>query len=555
MKPILLLSLLTLTVSVQKAHSCATYTYIYENNFSGVVSCTGSCYQPNQVKVWLINIGVNKKVRLIYDVDIHPSSSVNIYNGQLVNGTVNPTTPIQTITGYDRSELETDSINGLCVVVFDPGVGSGTSYPGIEIEYLDNEYYYEFEDYTEEEMSFVPGPGQDYAPYGWDFTPKGDLRVLIICAGFGAPYDNYAVSGWAEGSNTFPTCLTDPTQRPFYSNPSDFNNPLPIDGVRNISRYYYEMSGGQFRLMADLFPHRINIDASDITETDLDGWFQINLKVLETMKTQYPNFDWSPYDKRKNKSRYLFDSSDVITNPSDNKPDYVVFLYRFALSGWPQYPISGMEKWRGGAIGNSRATIYPKGLAYNGYTFDKGSGYIHYASISDFSEIFIHETAHNIYNCPHYANANGVAGYYFYGQNGWGAIKHFGWTPFACANGWERWYLDWIENIEANGVNTDIKSATDLNPTGEYTLRDYLTTGDVLRLKIPNGTGKNQYLWLENHQGLSIFGGVINRMINYFHKFRFCNKMFRYSIQSSCREFVRSLRNRLFFDSSALGVF
>jgi hypothetical protein len=36
-------------------------------------------------------------------------------------------------------------------------------------------------------------------------------------------------------------------------------------------------------------------------------------------------------------------------------------------------------------------------------------------------------------------------------------------------------------------------------------MRDHITTGDVIRVKLNNGNGSNQYLWLENHQGLSIF--------------------------------------------------
>jgi len=44
-----------------------------------------------------------------------------------------------------------------------------------------------------------------YVPNGNAFTPKGDMRILIICAGFGAPYDNYSCGNWDVGSVTMPS--------------------------------------------------------------------------------------------------------------------------------------------------------------------------------------------------------------------------------------------------------------------------------------------------------------------------------------------------------------
>ena len=65
---------------------------------------------------------------------------------------------------------------------------------------------------------------------------------------------------------------------------------------------------------------------------------------------------------------------------------------------------------------------------------------------------------------------------------------------------WERWYLGWTElRTGANQVSTDIQSEASLVATnGQFTLRDYMSTGDVMRLRIPH---TNQYLWLENRAG------------------------------------------------------
>lgn len=32
--------------------------------------------------------------------------------------------------------------------------------------------------------------------YGKSFTPKGDFKILIICAGLGEPFDSYPMDGW-----------------------------------------------------------------------------------------------------------------------------------------------------------------------------------------------------------------------------------------------------------------------------------------------------------------------------------------------------------------------
>lgn len=340
-----------------------------------------------------------------------------------------------------------------------------------------------------------------YSPNGIEFTPKGDFKVLIICVGFGAPYDSYEMPGWATGVNTLPDWVNNNSA--FYRNNTEFNNPATVNDKNNISRFYYEMSKGTFRMTADVYPTRININPAGSY-----GWFSLNRKVIEKMKVENPNFDWAPYDKRTNSPNYLSDNS--ISN-ADSVPDYVVIVYRFqqikdntSTSNWYiNPPIPGMMHWSGSG-GGYAAINGLSGINYNGYTFKEKSGYTHCSGTSSIFSLFIHEVAHSIFDCSHYANANGIVGNYFYNQlGGWGMMNLAG-TAFCCANGWERWYLGWID-LKTNGVNSDVKSSVDLPASKEFTLRDFITTGDVVRIKIPNGTDSDQYLWLENHQGKSIF--------------------------------------------------
>lgn len=114
-------------------------------------------------------------------------------------------------------------------------------------------------------------------------------------------------------------------------------------------------------------------------------------------------------------------------------------------------------------------------------------------------DAFLHEVGHTLYNAPQLFGANGTTGNRFYQTYGWGLMQTV--PTFYASNAWERWYLGWTELQTSNGqgglTGSDIQDATSLTATsGYYTLRNYTTTGDVVRIKLPN---TSQYLWLENH--------------------------------------------------------
>jgi hypothetical protein len=345
----------------------------------------------------------------------------------------------------------------------------------------------------EEDVSFDLRAGTSlFSGNGHYFTPKGDLRALIICAGFGPQYDNsFSIGNWDASPGALPTYLLNKST--IYSDVSDFSTYSNSGHNANISRFYYEMSNYQFRLMVDVYPQRITIDA-----TGAGSFGTLNKRVIEKMKEEDPDFDWSKYDLRKNDPGFSEDASGYAP---DGKPDFVIVLYRYSTT-MPNQPVAGMSRWQGSTGGYSSLNGISN-INYNGYTFS-GSGFTVGTCTYSLYRTFIHETAHGVFDCPHYSAANGVVGNYFYGNWGWGMMS-LDLIAFPCALGWEKWYLNWIDGIKANGVNTDIKSVSDLNASGEYTLRDFLTTGDLVRIKIPNSGGRNQYLWLENHQGISIF--------------------------------------------------
>lgn len=253
------------------------------------------------------------------------------------------------------------------------------------------------------------------------------------------------------------------------------------------------MSNGTFKIVADYYPERVIVDVSSN-----DDWGNIHKKALEQLSN---NVNWSLYDNRKNSPCYFFDNSQ--TNP-DNKIDYIVFCHRFSWD-WEHMPSDSLSSngangfSRTGVNSNQTITVDNYEITHAGFTFITGG--------EKPLGIFVHEIGHELYDAPHYAGNNNVCGNYFYEPSaGWGCMRLE--QVYTCAAGWERFVLDWMPHIQANNVDSDIKTSTDLSANnGIFVLGDFITTGDAIRIKIPPHTNRQQYLWIENHQNKSTFDG------------------------------------------------
>lgn len=336
-----------------------------------------------------------------------------------------------------------------------------------------------------------PGPGQNTfsSVNGVEVTPKGNLKVLVIFAGFeeealvNCPSQN-ATSWPSEGpfgfpvrGNTFPADINDVC----YTSNTQFS---PTANDESLSNFYYKMSqtaANPFRMTFGYFPDRINIPAA--TGNNMGTCTQA---VLNKIAADYPDFDWSPYDQRTNHPDFAFDNS---TSQPDGALDYVVVCFRtFKSCGVTLGTNSGVAG--GTAVQFPATTTRPRAYrAADGHTQSGGSlG----------RELFLHEFAHNLYNAPHLLGANNTFGSRLNYTHGWGMMANF-YTMYS-ANAWERWYNGWTElRTGATLANSDVQNAASLAATnGSYTLRNYMATGDVIRVRIP---GSNQYIWLENRSG------------------------------------------------------
>lgn len=95
-------------------------------------------------------------------------------------------------------------------------------------------------------------------------------------------------------------------------------------------------------------------------------------------------------------------------------------------------------------------------------------------------------------------------------QGGWSILGAAN-SSFMICSAWDRDRLGWVgpdkkyslsaHNEKGQEVITDL-DATKLEDEGIYILRDYVSTGDALRIKLP-GIPENEYqqwIWIENHQ-------------------------------------------------------
>ncbi len=357
---------------------------------------------------------------------------------------------------------------------------------------------------------------------GYCHTPKGTLKVLVIYAGFTndnqlnangtpvpTPYNNTSPNNpWPQlggnGSNSeWGYSLPPSAATTFYTSASQFS---ATAADFSLSNFYYQMSQHNtqpLKMLAVNFPVRVNVTATTAIDTT-GGWFTYSEMVLDRIRTEYQKQLQDALnqglDARTNTPAYNSDNS--ISAP-DDKVDYTVIIWRYAGGSPPgTIRLQNAIGSGGGYASVPSVTLTPTGVipaitTADGFTQCTGMGGLDKA-------IFTHEFAHTLYDAPHTAYRNGVVGKHFDTTDGYGMI---GGPMLDCANGWERWYMNWI-TLQASGTSANVTGPAALSAGGLYTLRDFITTGDVVRIQLPNSRatdGTYQYLWLENHQGKSVW--------------------------------------------------
>ena len=225
----------------------------------------------------------------------------------------------------------------------------------------------------------------------------------------------------------------------------------------SLTEYFYQMSGGKFYLIGDIYPdliipvfeqkHYYRKNGRGI------GWF--DRKLLEALD---PKIDFRRYD----------------TNPVDGKADMIALLFRLLKAR----RFEG-EHYQGKAFLGGFKTITLDSIEISGKNF--GSGFTSTCSHFTSVKLLAHEIGHFLFG-----------GWHRYHIGAFGLMGNDGYSAM-CAR--EREFLGWLE--------PRIITQTTLNDT----LHDLTTTGDARKIYLND----EAYLLLANRQRISFFEKQIDQ--------------------------------------------
>ena len=132
------------------------------------------------------------------------------------------------------------------------------------------------------------------------------------------------------------------------------------------------------------------------------------------------------------------------------------------------------------------------------------------------TNIVTHEISHSLFGSNNFHTSggnhrgNGCTMSFLNIQGGYGLMGAAGSGLVSC-NGYERWRMHWkhpqsadyISARDAANTQSVVSDITMEDGNKTFLLRDFVTYGDVVRIKLPykdSISSSNQYIWLENHQ-------------------------------------------------------
>lgn len=246
----------------------------------------------------------------------------------------------------------------------------------------------------------------------------------------------------------------------------------------SISDYFCEMSMGKFDVVGDEVI--VNLTETDTECQQMFGNREIlNYYILKYKLDQEMNWDFSVYDN------WSFNAS---TNEwvyeDDGYIDMIVMCYRNFPNG-SYWAFEGASGWW-----NLATTFNVDGKTINGGFSEYGSGVTVTGGLMNYSNV-TGAIQHEIFHYIMHSNNT-------YGNHGSsGLLTGLGEMSF-CMNPWERTlnYINWV-------------TPTTIQTTGiyDFTLSDYIKSGHVLKIPLPNTSGEEFYV--VNSQRISMYDGIV----------------------------------------------
>ncbi len=321
---------------------------------------------------------------------------------------------------------------------------------------------------------------------GWYLSPHGTIRILVIYAEIDYDKDPKkdpqpkATANWPKGElPTWKDDLFDP-----------FSSEHP---KAQVTRYYHEMSLGQFTVLGDYVDHVITIRESEQRSMrDWSGMAWEETNKLGKLRTAH-NLSVEDFDMWTDGGKPGLPKLHVPDDP--HSYDHVMVIYRNS---------DALTHGQGSTDAGSAGLLF-------GHPSDTQS---RFGAMNDLPfAILKHEFNHLLLGGNNFHSGGGNApiftGYFIPVQGGWSMMGAAN-SSLLTASAWDRDRLGWRPEGSRFRIGARDRSGKEVNgdldllagDTGIYILRDFITSGDALRMRMPflEADEYPQWLWLENHQ-------------------------------------------------------
>jgi len=305
---------------------------------------------------------------------------------------------------------------------------------------------------------------------GQFLTAKGTLRILIIFAEF----DNRSEPGgpdyWPDGG--FPSFINS-----YIDETETQNSAHKI----NVTNYFDQVSGNNYKVIGDVVT--VHVPSSHyLNRSSASQWI---LNHLDS------SIDFSKYDNWTKTADYTH------SNSPDGVVDMIGIIYRgFSVSS--AYSGEASLGFDSILVDNDSTEIKGRFTLLENQT-TKGSGVTVQAhSNSEYDMISLtHEISHWLLGWhPYYGNGPIV--------NRFPSLLQGSFFYVSSSNAYESERLGWITPQLVDASSGDLI---------DFELDDFLTTGDAIKIKVPNG-GNEEFYFLENRQNISIYDNATQNSID-----------------------------------------
>jgi hypothetical protein len=335
--------------------------------------------------------------------------------------------------------------------------------------------------------------------HGWYLSPQGTYRVLVI----------FAEIDWdvEPGRDPQPHGAEHWPKRQLPRWRDELFDPHPSSVPRaEVSRYYHDISLGRLTVLGDYIDQLVVLKESE--HRGVEHAHGINRLVVAEVNKQGAlrtrhGLSVSDFDHWKRGGRPGLPKE---LGPDDpHSYDHVMVILRNSTLTHGQ---GSVDPGSPGRLFGHESDSQSRFGAMNGLPF----GILKH----EFNHLFL--GGNNFHSGG--GNAAQFESYLPRLQGGWGMMGAASSSLLTCS-AWDRDRLDWkpegaIHRIRARDAAAR-EVTGDLDPlagdTGLFVLRDFVTTGDALRIRLPfiPEDRHQQWLWVENHQGHQRNGSPTDR--------------------------------------------